>query len=144
MAEETVELESGATAAHWAESLQTRGAEVLDRYRSGELTGVPAVTRNTVGAGTATYLATALDAAGLDALVAELVRHAGVEPMADVDEGLEVVRRRSATTSYLFLINHTDRELSARVAGTDLISGREFTGVTTVPAGDVVVLEEAP
>lgn len=144
MAEETVELESGATAAHWTESLQTRGAEVLDRYRSGELTGVPAVTRNTVGAGTATYLATALDAAGLDALVAELVRHAGVEPIADVDEGLEVVRRRSATTSYLFLINHTDRELSARVAGTDLISGREFSGVTTVPAGDVVVLEEAP
>lgn len=140
---ESVSLDSGATATTWTELLRAEGAEVLARYATGELAGHPAVTRARVGAGSATYLSAGLDAAGIQSLVDDLVALAGVAPVAVVDEGIEVTRRRSADRSYLFLINHTGEDLEARASGTNLVSGAVHSGVVPVAAGAVVVLEEA-
>lgn len=142
---QTVTLDSGESATTWTELLRTEGAEVLSSYATGELAGVPAITRARVGDGTATYLATKLDAAGIQSLVDDLVALAGVPPVADVDAGLEVTRRVSSVSpegSFLFLINHTDAALSARASGVDLVSGVTHDAAVTVPAGGVVVLKE--
>jgi beta-galactosidase len=139
---ETVTLDNGATASLWTELLELSGAKALAHLASGELAGIPALTRHHVGAGTASYLATRLDDAGLLALVDELVALARVAPVALTQPGLEVVRRVGDTGSYLFAINHTAGPLDAHAAGIDLVTGTVHTGVVTVPAGGVVVLDE--
>jgi beta-galactosidase len=142
-AEQSVELDNGWRAALWTEMLETTGAEVLASYATGELAGIPALTRNTVGAGTATYLATSPDAPGMAALVADLAVLAGLSPLVEVEPGVEASRRIGDEHSYLFLINHTDVPRTARASGVDLVSGARADGSLVVPAGAVVVLEEA-
>jgi beta-galactosidase len=140
---ETVTLDTGATASLWTELLELSGAKPLAHLASGVLAGTPALTRHHVGAGTATYLATRLDDAGLLALVDELVALARVAPVALTQPGLEVVRRIGDAGSFLFAINHTTGPLDAHASGTDLVTGAVHTGVVTVPAGGVVVIDEA-
>jgi len=140
--DEVVELNNGATATAWTELLEAREAEVLASYSSGELAGVPAVTRRRLGSGTATYLAARLDEAGLQSLVDELIDLAALEPIARTEPGLEVVRRVSGERSYLFAINHTHGALTVEAQGTDLLTGRTHDAPLSVPAGAVIVLEE--
>ena len=140
---ESVTLDNGATASLWTELLELDGAKALAHLASGELAGTPALTRHQVGTGTATYLATRPDDAGLLALVDELVALAGVAPVAVTQPGLEVVRRVGDAGSYLFAINHTSGPLDVRASGTDLVTGTAHTGTVPVPAGGVVVLDEA-
>jgi beta-galactosidase len=142
MESETVTLDNGATASLWTELLELSGAKALAHLTSGELAGTPALTRHHVGAGTASYLATRLDDAGLLALVDELVALARVAPVALTQPGLEVVRRVGDAGTYLFAINHTAAPLDAHASGIDLLTGSVHSGVVTVPAGGVVVLDE--
>lgn len=139
---ESVTLDNGWSASAWTELLEARGAEVLASYSSGELNGVPALTRNHRGPGTATYLATRPDDEGLLALIDELIAIAGVRPIAEIEAGLEVVRRVGASGSYLFAINHTDGPLSVQASGTDLLTGVAHVAPIMVPAGAVMVVDE--
>ena len=142
-ADDVVTLDNGWSVGLWTELLELDGAEALARYSSGALDGIPALTRNTVGAGTASYLATRPDHAGLVALVDEFVEFVDLTPIAPIDQGLEVVRRTHGDASFLFGINHTDALLTISATGTDLITGTFHSGTVLVPAGAVVVLEES-
>ena len=82
--------------------------EVLARYAGGDLDGEPAVTRH----GSVFYASAPLPPAAARALVARAAGHAGVRPvLPDAPPGLEAVRRGGT----LFLLNHTDDPLEARV-----------------------------
>lgn len=142
-AEESVALDNGWSGSAWTELLELRGAEALASYTSGELSGIPALTRNHRGQGTATYLATRPGDDDVLALVDELVSLAGIRPIAPIEAGLEVVRRVGASGSYLFVINHSDRSLSVETSGTDLITGVFHEAPVSAPAGAVLVIEEA-
>jgi beta-galactosidase len=133
----------------WTEKTRVAdGTEVVASYDDGALAGWPAITRRPVGReGAAWYVATRLDAAGLDALAARLVEESGVGPDVVGPAGVEVVRRWSddGTTSWLFAINHTDADATlgtadAPVQGRELLTGDEVTGTLTVPAGAVRVV----
>jgi beta-galactosidase len=139
----SVRLDSGATAGLWTERLTLTGATALARYLDGPLPGVPAITRNTVGRGTATYLATALEPDALRDVVRTVAQAARVTALGPESDGtVEVVRRADATRSYLFIINHdhTDIELSA--TGLDLVTGARVERIVRVPAGAVRVIRE--
>jgi beta-galactosidase len=139
---ETVRLRGGeldgAQADVWTERLTATDAEVVSRYADGPVAGLPALTRRTAGQGTAWYLATRVDADGTTALVRRLCREAGVA--VEDRPGVEVVRRVGATSSYLFVLNHTDREVTVAADGVDLLSSRSCTGNVTVAAGGVAVV----
>ena len=138
-----VDLDSGATASLWTERLRSTGAEVIARYRNGALCGIPAITRNGHGAGTAWYLATALDAVSLRDLMRTVAQRARVTAVGPESDGsVEVVRRASATASYLFVINHGDNELMLPAAGHELITDEPIGRVVCVPAGAVRVIRE--
>ncbi|GHC98979.1 beta-galactosidase [Zhihengliuella salsuginis] len=89
-----------------------------------ELDGRPAVTRRAAGAGSASYVATRLDAPSRAGVLAELLARAGVEP--ELPEHLrgavEVVVRRGGDAEYAFYINRTDEPL-------------DLTGVDGDPVG---------
>jgi len=139
-----VTLAGGARATLWTERLRATTAEVVDSYADGALTGVPAVTRNAVGAGRAWYLATHLDPADLRDVLRRAVREAGVTPPgAESDGATEVVRRSGADRSYVFVVNHGTKDVEHPAHGRNLLTGEEVDGVLRVPAGGVGVVREA-
>ena len=138
----TLQLSNGSTASTWTEWVHLRGAEAVTVFENGPLPGVPAVTRNSFGEGEAWYAATRLDAGALRGLVAVAARRAGVAVPTALPEGVELVRRRGAEQSYLFVINHTDSPFELDAAGTELITDDVVTGRLTVPAGEVRVVRE--
>lgn len=137
-----VELDNGWTADVWSELLQLRGAEVIASYRSGDVAGGPAITRNHVGSGTAWYVSTGLDVAATKDLVAEFVKAAGLVPVVATEPGVEVIRRVGDTCSYLFILNHTDGAVELGASGLDLLTGDRHVGRTKVAARAVAVLRE--
>ncbi|MFE9691080.1 beta-galactosidase [Micromonospora sp. NPDC005806] len=141
---ERVRLDDGSTADVWTEWLHAEGAEVLASYADGPLPGVPALTRHPVGAGVAWYLGTRLDDPASDRLVARLLAESGVRPPVAAPTGVEVVRRRAADRSWLFVINHTDADARLAVTGAELLGGGWSDGELVVPAGEVAVVREEP
>ncbi|WP_435587969.1 beta-galactosidase trimerization domain-containing protein [Micromonospora aurantiaca (nom. illeg.)] len=141
---ETVRLDDGARADVWTEWLHAEGADVLAAYTDGPLPGVPALTRQAVGAGAAWYVGTRLDDDATDRLVARLLDETGVRPPVGAPPGVEVVRRRSADRSWLFVVNHTTEPARLAVTGTELLGGVRCDGELEVPAGEVAVVREEP
>ena len=84
-----------------AEALVATDADVLATFEDGPSAGRPALTRR----GSAWYVATQPDAAGVDALVGRLLDAAGVRPVVEgLPAGVEVARRGSLVT----VVNHND------------------------------------
>jgi len=144
LVDETVGLSGGGTATLWSERVGLAGARAVTSYTEGPLTGVPAVTRHTYGAGTAWYLATRPDPATLGALLTRIREEAGVEPVATTPLGIEAVRRRGPHADYLFLIDHGGQGAEVPVAAdaTELLTGKPASGSVTVPPGGTAVVRE--
>lgn len=144
-----VTLDSGARADLWTERLHTRGAEAIARYTDGPLPGVPAITRNGHGRGTAWYLATALAPAALRDTMRTVAAAAGLTAVGPESDGtVEVVRRRApagtARPSYLFVINHGESAVAVAAHGHELITDSPVRETVSVPGGTVRVIREAP
>ncbi|MGN7949353.1 beta-galactosidase [Microbacterium sp. 22215] len=139
-----VPLTSGLRAGAWTELLHTESARVVDRYESGPLAGMPAITRNDVGAGTATYVSTKLEQISLDRFLAESASRSGIRPLLPEARvlGVEAVRRRGAAGDYLFILHHGERAVQVDGDGVDLISGAHGR-IVLQPGGVAVVRESA-
>lgn len=128
----------------WSEDARPTAddVEVLLTYAEGPLAGRVAASRRPVGDGTAWYLGTLPDDATLGTLLDDLVARADVTPAAAVPPGIDVVRRRGAAGSWLFVLNHTDEACVVDVEGYDLVAGAPVGPSTPVPAGAAVVIRE--
>lgn len=144
---EDLHLSSGTTARLWSERSRVTTAQVEASFVDGPSAGHPAVTRNAWGDGAAWYLATLPSAADYAALMRRIADEADVHPAAAIRSGngaVELVRRRGAEASYLFIVNHGSTPASVEARGTELITGMPVTGVAAVPGGAVrIVREEA-
>ena len=140
---ETVALSNGSTATSWTEWVHLAGATAVATFADGPLSGVPAVTRNGFGEGTAWYVATELDATSLRDLVAAAARDAGVAAPLSAPDDVEIVRRRGASDDYLFVINHSDAAFDVTTSGTELITDTAIDTTLAVPAGEVRVVRES-
>ena len=128
----------------WSELIRPGEAEVLATFGRGALTGEPAVTRNSYGKGSATYLGTILEEPAMAALLMSAWTEAGVASVAGTPAGVEVVRRQGAGHSFLFVLNHHDAEMQVHAGrGVDLISGEKVgpRGLL-LPAYGVAVIAE--
>jgi beta-galactosidase len=97
---------------------------------------------NSVGKGTATYLATALDAPSYAALMAQELEAAGVAARA-LGPDVEIVVRVNGTDRFTFAINHSMGEVSFDASGIELVAGERVDGTVSVPAGAVRVVQES-
>ncbi|PFG41978.1 beta-galactosidase [Isoptericola jiangsuensis] len=123
-----------------------QGAEVVGTYGAEFYAGTPAVTRHPYGDGEAWYVATALDAVGLEHVVRRvLARHDLVGPYADAAD-VELAVRAKDGQRFAFVLNHAleAREVAAHASGTDLLTGRRIEAGQTLrlEPTDVVVLQE--
>lgn len=141
--DDRVPLSDGTTATGWSEFGAATTAQVLASYGGGPAAGSPAVTVNSYGQGRAWYVGTDLDDPALDRLVDAVLAERGIRPVVGgLPRGVEVVRRRSGTQSWLVVINHTGSDADVAADGYDLLGRRPVTGSTTVPAGGLAVVEE--
>ncbi|WP_309067238.1 beta-galactosidase [Microbacterium sp.] len=139
--EAAVELRGARLGAdHWQEALRLHGAEPVGTYLEGPAAGSAAITRHRHGDGTGWYISTRLDAEGLRAVLADVYADAGVAP-AGTPDGLEVVRRVTDTTTFVFAINHRDEDAELELTGRELLRGERAEGRITIPAGAVAVVE---
>ena len=135
--EETIELTGLGTGRVWSELGRVTDAEVVASYTCGPVAGSPAITRRAAGAGHAWYVGTQLVRVG--ELLGQMLGEAGVRPVVPaLPAGVEAVRRIGAQASYLFVINHTDIEVTLPGSGTDLLGGP----AGLVGAGGVAVIRE--
>ena len=129
----------------WCEWIEPEGAEVLASYESGPLMGRPAVLRNRVGKGVVYSSSARLGAGGWAELLAPALEEAGVEPVGRATRGVELCRRSSDETSYLFVLNHTDEEVIVEgPRGVDLLTGGTLDGLVRLGPLGVAVVREAP
>ncbi|MEU4541420.1 beta-galactosidase [Streptosporangium sp. NPDC023825] len=148
--------DGGLTGRIWSERIRLAGARAVHAFTGGPDAGHPAVTRHELGAGTAWYVATALDPApdpsprseapadgtgtDLRAVLRAVLDLAGVSRPRGLPDTLELVRRGR----HLFLLNHGDEPVTVPgVSGTGVFDGAAHTGSATVPAGGVTVVELA-
>ena len=147
---------AGGTGTVWTELTHLDGARAVARYADGPLAGSPAVTVHTAGtgggtgggtgsagAGSAWYVGTRLDDVTLAALLGHVAREAGVRPAAEVPDGVEVVRRSGDGRSFLFVLNHTDHEVTLPVTGFDLVTETLCTGALTLAGGGTALVRES-
>jgi beta-galactosidase len=137
----------------WSEHLTASSAEVVMRYAGGPLTGRPAVTRSVApadpgrtpagGSAGVWYLSTLPDDETLADILREVTEAAGVTPAATVPLGVDAVRRRSASGSWLFLVNQTREAQPVPVDGVDLVSGHQVGVDFVAPPGGIAVVREA-
>lgn len=137
-ADATVECD-GFRGGLWSEELEAaQDAEVVAAYRDGELAGLPAVLRR----GRAVYVSTLPEPAALRALLGDVVREAGVEPvLTGLPDGVEAVRRGEL----LFLLHHGRDTVTVAVPGVheDLLTGRTAHGRVELGRYGVAVLRSA-
>ncbi|GIF16225.1 beta-galactosidase [Actinoplanes teichomyceticus] len=138
-----VMLSTGGAGSLWTERLRATTAQPVARYLDGPLPGTPAITRNRYGAGVAWYLATALDARGMRDLTRDVVRAAGVVPVAPEPGGaVEAIRRTGGGRGYLFVINHGTVPVELEATGVELVTGAGVDGLLRVEGGGVAVVRE--
>lgn len=132
----------------WSEHVHETDADVLARYRGGDLDDAAAVTRRAhPSGGAAWYLSAGFHDDDLATWLLRAVEESTARPvlLQAPPEGVEVCRR-DGERAFLFLINHaeTDRTIDVRTAdGTVWVSptsGEPVGATATVSAGDVLVL----
>ncbi|PSK90194.1 beta-galactosidase [Murinocardiopsis flavida] len=132
------------TGTRWSEAVVPQGAETVASFGTGDLAGLPAVTRHAFGSGTAFYTATLLDPVPMDAVLGDALAAAGVRaPVEAPPEDVQVAERHGPDGPYLFLLNHggEQRTVRLRTAMTDLLTvGAEAADHVALQPGGVAVM----
>lgn len=118
--------------------LHAEGAEVLATYEQDFYQGMPVLTKNAFGKGFGYYVATCSSDAFYREYLGEICKEAGIAPLMDTPDTIEVTKRVNQNGSFLFLLNHgeTAYETALPFAGTDLLTEKSYE------AGDTLMLEK--
>ncbi len=127
----------------WCDILSPQGAKVIVRYGGQYYAGRPAVTANAYGRGRAVYVGTVGNAAAYACLMDRMLKSAGVRPLIETPQGVEVTARWQGQKRLLFVLNHTCAPQQVDLPGElrDILSGQVLNGTTTIPPKEVWVLE---
>lgn len=126
----------------WCDVLKPSSAEVVARYTQDYYSGRAAITRNKFGKGWVVYVGTVGDDPFYDALAGWFVSLAGVKPVLDAPEEVEVTERWQGERRLLFLMNNSRKEQEITLDGsyTDLLINSKLVGKVRVAPLEVRVL----
>lgn len=128
----------------WCDVLKPSTADVVARYTQDYYAGRAAITRNKFGKGWVVYVGTVGDEPLYDALEGWLEGLAGIKPVLDAPEGVEVTERWQGERRLLFLINYTqkDQEITLDGSYTDLLINSKLVGKVRVAPLEVRILSK--
>ncbi|TGA98492.1 beta-galactosidase [Sporolactobacillus shoreae] len=127
----------------WEECIHLRGAQALATFNNGYLSGMPAVTENSYGAGKTFYVGTHPYKDFLKRLLGGIMTEAQVSAPLNVPEGVEVTVRESPSAKYYFILNHSDTEkmFVTDKEFVDLLTDRPASGIVQIKSMDVKILK---
>ena len=104
--------------------LHTEGAEALCGYEKDFYAGMPAITCNTFGKGKAYYVATRSNAEFYRTFTGQICKEAGIMPVMDTPESVEVTRRINGNGTFLFILNHDTQshDITLPLGGKDILT----------------------
>lgn len=133
------------TCGHLADLLHTDTAEVLATYGTDFYAGMPVITRNAFGNGSAYYIASDPEDRFLDRFYGELLAQHDITPIFPTPENVEVTVRHKDDQPIMFILNHNPHparvDLDTRTFR-DLLSGEIMSGQASLDAYDVCILVE--
>lgn len=127
----------------WCDILKpSASAEVIAKYTQDYYAGRAAITRNKFKKGWVVYIGTIGEAPFYDVLAGWLVSMAGVKPVLDAPEGVEVTERWQGERRLLFLMNYSRKEQEVTLDGTytDLLFNSKLVGKARIAPLEVRVL----
>lgn len=128
----------------WTDLIHAESAEPIANYESDFYAGTPAATRHAFGDGTTYYLGTRPEQTYTAELLLQACRYAGVRPPLETPRGVEAARRKIGGSSFLFLLNHNQEEITLPldVGARDSLTGEPHHSRLTLEPLGVSVLEE--
>ncbi|WP_127507661.1 beta-galactosidase [Actinoplanes solisilvae] len=112
---DTADLDNGLTGTLWTDRIDITDAEVLASYKTGDQAGRPAITRRTVGSGSAAYVSTRLGPDGLTPVLGDLLSRAGVE--SELPSSLRGLVELAVRGDTRFIINRTEETVDITALG---------------------------
>lgn len=144
--EKVGELEGSYACGLLCDLLHTEGADTLAVYGEDFYQGMPALTRNRWGNGSAWYVATDPDQEFLNGLLTHICTEIGIRAPITAPESVEISIRSKEGTDYIFVMNH-DREPQPYYIqegiGFELISSQEYSGEVIIAGHDVHILRRS-
>ena len=118
---------------------------VLAAYGDDFYEGLPALTANDIGSGTAYHMAARMEQAFLHDFYRELCREKQIYPVleAPIPEGIAVTMRTDGETEYVFVLNVSAKVKTVDISsgGKDLSSGNQVKGKIELPVNGVLIFE---
>ena len=107
--------------------------------------GDAAITMNSFGKGKAIYIGADLDPANLGRVLATLVAMSGSKSAFEIPRGVELTTRKSGSTQWTFILNHTATAQTITLPGRfkNVFSGGTFDSKTSVDPYGVLILQPA-
>lgn len=125
--------------------LHTEGAEALCFYEKDFYAGMPVLTRNRFGNGYAYYVAARSNAGFYRHLIDNICKEAGIKPLMETPELIEVTQRRNENGTFLFFLNHDTKahDISLNCAGTDILTDQVYQsgGYLKLEAKGVAIIQ---
>ncbi len=125
--------------------LHTENAESLCEYEEDFYEGMPVLTKNNFGKGTAYYVATRSNADFYKTFLRNICKEASIEAIMETPDLVEVTKRTNQNGTFLFLLNHDteSHEITLNCAGMDILSGavHQSGDLLLLAAKDVVILQ---
>lgn len=125
--------------------MHLEGAEALASYKEDFYAGMPVITKNAYGNGSAYYVGTRSSEAFYADFIEKLCKEKGIEKEAEVPAGVEAVRRKTEEHEFLFLLNHTEETVEVEIPKNcfEIISKMQYNkgDTVTLMKKDVKILQ---
>jgi beta-galactosidase len=117
---------------------------VLATYNA-PFAGDAAITMNSFGKGKAVYIGADLDPANLGRVLATLVAMSGSKSAFEIPRGVELTTRKSGSTQWTFILNHTPAAQTITLPGSfkNTLTGETVDSKTSIDPYGVLILQPA-
>jgi beta-galactosidase len=111
----------------WGDVIHLKNAKALATFEKDYYAGGAAVTQNQFGKGSAFYMGTVPDSAGMDWVLDYACKTAGVQAI-NLPAGVEVLHRTNGKSTWIFALNYSGKEVEIPLdgSGIDLLSGAQL------------------
>lgn len=125
---------------HICDIIHSTGAEVLGKYMTDFYKGMPSVTKNKFGDGTAYYVAFRNDSNLADDVIGSIINDLNIKPDSKIITDCFVKRRGNLT----FIMNFSDTEQNVILDKeyTNILTGKNLNGRVKIPECDYLILSE--
>lgn len=122
--------------------LHLQGATSLSVYQDDFYQGMPVLTKNQYGKGTAYYVATRSNEDFYQEFLKIICNDLNIHPLLDVPQGVEVTKRENDVYEYYFILNHLEESvsISLKQAGYHLLKDQMLQNFE-LPSKDIAIIQ---